>query len=210
MTSYSKLINFGSCVQSQDTNPLTYCINQTIDNSFTHTSNQFGQYNNKCQMFLSDYCSLNWDDNCELASKNINKSFPNSISNCNTGGCNDLNAGEILILNTASKKYLSKDYNCNWEYEPFDPRVANSPLVRYMTNTGCNNGYGNCMPTYEVNPVGLDVDPVMNKMIANPQKYINILTNIYNTMRKKGTLDTIKNTRLGIFYNLNIQYFDRK
>lgn len=204
--SYTKLLNFGSCVQSQNVNPLTYCIGDNMDNNFTHASNLYGQHSAKCQMFLSDYCSLNWDSNCEIASRNLNKSFPNNITSCNKSGCNDLNAGEILILNSAQKKYLSKDYNCNWEYEPFDPTVVNSPLVRYMSNGNCTNG--NCMPTYEVNINGLDKDPIMNKILAKPQIATNLLTNIYNTMKRKGTLESIKDTRLGIFYKLNNQYFN--
>lgn len=208
MSSYTKIIKFGSGVQSQSANPLTYCINDNLDNTFMHGSNLYGQHSNKCQMFLSDYCSLNWDENCEIASKNLNKSFPNTLSNCNgSGNCNSLNAGEILIRNTASKKYLSKDFNCSWNYEPFDPTVYNSPLVRYMSNKNCNGGYGNCIYTYEVNPNGLDNDPVMNKILEKPHIASDILLNIYNTMKKKGTLDSLKGTRLGTFYKLNKQYF---
>lgn len=208
MTSYSKIINFGNSVQSQSANPLTYCINDNLDINFTHSAYNYGQHSSKCQMFLSDYCALNWDKNCEFASKNINKSFPNTISNCNSfGNCNSLNAGEILIRNTASKKYISSDSNCDWEYEPFDPTVYNSPLVRYMNNKNCNGGYGNCIINYEVNPNGIDEDPVMNKLLAKPTIAPDILLNIYNTMKRKGTLERLNGTRLGAFYKLNKQYF---
>ncbi len=54
---YAKIVNFGSNQYSDNNNPLTYCVNSTIDNNFVHGSSavSYGQHGDKCQMFLSDY-----------------------------------------------------------------------------------------------------------------------------------------------------------
>lgn len=210
-SSYSKIINFGPNISDYSSNPLSYCMNSTIDNEFTHgsTGDLFGQHSAKCQMFMSDYCSKRWDANCEVSSMNISKSYPNNIGFGlpeDTG----LTAGDILVKNTAAKKYLVENYNCHWQYEPFDPTVANSPLVRKkVANSSCN-GSGHCVPVYEVNPETIDNDPVMDKILMKPQIATLILVNIYNTMKRKGTLGDLAKTKLGRFYSVNSDYFENK
>ena len=148
-SAYSKIINFGPNITDYSSNPLSYCMNSTLDNEFTHgsTGNLFGQHSAKCQMFMSDYCSKRWDANCEVSSMNINKSYPNNIGSCGTAGSIGLTAGDILVQNTAAKKYLVENYNCHWNYEPFDPTVANSPLVRNIMANPCNSqGNRQCVP----------------------------------------------------------------
>ncbi len=210
-SSYSKIINFGPNISDYSSNPLSYCMNSTIDNEFTHgsTGDLFGQHSAKCQMFMSDYCSKKWDANCEVSSMNISKSYPNNIGFGlpeDTG----LTAGDILVKNTAAKKYLVENYNCHWQYEPFDPTVANSPLVRKkVANSSCN-GSVHCVPVYEVNPETIDNDPVMDKILMKPQIATLILVNIYNTMKRKGTLGDLVKTKLGRFYSVNSDYFENK
>jgi hypothetical protein len=60
-----------------------------------------------------------------------------------------------------------------------------------------------------VDPKTIDSDPVMDKLLARPIIGINILTNIYNTMKRYGTLAQLKGTKLGNFYNHN-RYFRAK
>jgi hypothetical protein len=219
MNSYKKIINFGPTIKSDVANPLTYCVNNTLDGQFIHGSNGYlyGQNSDKCQMFMSDYCALKWDGNCELASMNQNKSFPNNIQTCDTNygvACLGLTAGDVLIQNTAMKKYMVDDFNCEWKYEPFDPTVANSPLVRYKDSTaggcGCNDGNATCVSVYEVDPSKIDEDPVMNRILQKPLVAITVLINIYNTMKRKGTLDSLNGTKLGNFYKINKSYFEQR
>lgn len=212
-SAYSKIINFGPNITDYSSNPLSYCMNSTLDNEFTHgsTGNLFGQHSAKCQMFMSDYCSKRWDANCEVSSMNINKSYPNNIGSCGTAGSIGLTAGDILVQNTAAKKYLVENYNCHWNYEPFDPTVANSPLVRNIMANPCNSqGNRQCVPVYEVNPETIDIDPVMDKILMKPQIAALILVNIYNTMKRKGTLGDLTKTKLGRFYSVNNDYFENK
>lgn len=209
-SSYSKIINFGPNISDYATNPLSYCMNSTIDNEFIHGSSGdlLGQHSAKCQMFMSDYCSKKWDSNCEVSSMNISKSYPNNIG-FSFGFTEDagLTAGDILVKNTAAKKYLVENYNCHWQYEPFDPTVANSPLVRKSMTNEINR---QCVPVYEVDPKTIDSDPVMDKILMKPHIAALILVNIYNTMKRKGTLGHLAKTKLGRFYSVNNDYFENK
>lgn len=215
-SAYSKIINFGPNIMDYNANPLSYCMNSHMDSEFTHgaTGDLYGQHSAKCQMFMSDYCARKWDSNCEIASMNQNTQYPNNIGNCNQADgvvSMNLTAGDILIQNTASKKYLVENYNCYWEYEPFDPTVANSPLVRKSFSDSCNlQGNVNCVPMYEVDPNTIDQDPVMDKILMKPSIAIFILVNIYNTMKRKGTLASLQGTKLGRFYTVNKQFFEKK
>ena len=95
-------------------------------------------------------------------------------------------------------------HNGEKKYEPFDPTVANSPMISYWTS---NNQ--NLIPEYEVNPQTIDKDVVMDKILNKPDIAINILINIYNTMKRKNKLSLLKNTKLGTFYQSQ-PYFIQK
>ena len=65
---YSKIDNFGSNAASQVDNPLTYCVNNTLDQRFLHGSgvSDLGQHSRPCQLFMSEYCAQGWDKFCDL------------------------------------------------------------------------------------------------------------------------------------------------
>lgn len=183
--------------------PLTYCLGDNISQRFNHGSNAdiYGQDSAPCQAFLSNRCAANWDGVCEQAY--YSKSNVDYVTRTNPLGNNwasdnntpTTNTGDILILNTARDKYLTKMYNCKASYEPFDPLVMYSPLIRYWKGS-------NCVPVYEVDAQGLDQDPVMNKLLDKPWIAKGLLLNIYNTMSRKGTLGTLVGTRLGTFFKI--------
>ncbi len=203
---YRQISNLGTNEISPANNPLTYCLNATADNRFLHGASATvidGQNSRKCQLYLSEYCANQWDQFCEVASQNTKRYWPNNWGQ--TDGVQDslnlgLSSGEILIHNTAKRKYLHGMYNCVREYEPFDPNVASSPMISYWVPS--NDTYSrNCVPVYRVDPALIDTDPVMNKILARPVIAIDILTNIYNTMQREGTLSCLKGTKLGNWYN---------
>ena len=220
MNKYTTISNFGK-KQKNDVvnNPLTYCINNTYDRKFNHGEtvvNTGGQHCENCQWFLSDYCAQGWDNFCELASKNKDTRWPNQIElqkNNPTilSEIYGLTAGETLIRNTASRKYLVELINGEKKFEPFDPIVANSPLISKWVNSTCdqNNGYyindGKMTPIYSVNPFIIDDDIVMDKILMNPKIAIDILLNIYKTLKRKHELIYLNNTKLGNFF-LNNKY----
>jgi hypothetical protein len=116
-----------------------------------------------------------------------------------------LTNGDVLIRNTAAKKYIVSLGNCIPRYEPFDPTVANSPMISYWDS---GEGQNNCIPLYAVDPKNVDNDIVMDKILAKPTIAIDILINIYNNMKASGLLIELKNTKLGNYYRSNPQIFN--
>lgn len=211
---YAKIQNFGSSggIASVD-NPLTYSLNNTIDQRFIHGNDigfVTGQHSKNAQAFLSDYCAQNFDGFCDLASKNQSVSWPNNIGSSNSGGgvaCAGLTAGEILIQNTASKKYLVAMANCIQKFEPFDPTVADSPMISTWQPDQYTSG--SCIPSYAVDPSQIDKDIIMNKILSKPIIAIDILVNIYNTMTRDGSIAKLANTKLGRFFSENPYFRDK-
>ena len=204
---YSSISNFGGSGRlSAVNNPITYCINDTIDPYFLHGRtflNNGGQHSSQCQWFLSDYCAQGWDNYCELASKNTQKRFPNAMDLCGQKSSADLTAGEILIRNTASRKYLVKMIAGKKSFEPFDPTVADSPMISKWSRDGYNYPDLKMAPVYAVDPQTIDNDIVMNKILMKPLIAEDILQNIYQSMKKQGALAQLNDTRLGKFYKIN-------
>ena len=202
-SNYRKIINFGSNTPSAVNNPVSYSMGDTVDNLFTHGSiakTIDSPYSRNSQIFMADKCSKNWDKYCEYASANTSKSYPNMVSfNNKLYQDFQLTAGEILIQNTAEKKYRANP-NCNEKCEPFDPLVANSPMICYST---CEDYYCQETPVYDLTDEqidNIDQDIVMNKIINNPKIAIYMLINMFNTMKRKGTLHKLSNKRLGFYF----------
>lgn len=204
---YTSIKNFGPNAVSEVNNPLTYCLTNDLDNAFIHggQSNVLRKDSRPCQLFLSDYCSQNWDHFCELGSQNTNISFPNGMQTpygCAPPGTTQ---GDMLIRNTAERKYLIQMINGEQIFELFDPTVPNSPMISSWRPRGQQvGGYGqlNMAPIYSVNPDTIDNDIVMNKILEKPHIAHDILVNIYNTMKRLNTLERLKSTKLGNFYGI--------
>lgn len=202
---YKNIQNFANNLISDDTNPAYLCVNDTLSQKFLNGTNPVitGQTSKQCQMYMSDYCSQNFDSICELASQNTNMTYPNELVFGSINGrpynLKGLTSGEILIRNTACKKYLVAMGNCKPKLIPFDPTVASSPLVMSWDNS---SGENNCNPQFMVKPEDIDNDIVMNKLIQKPTIALDLLINIYNNHKRVGTLNKLDNTNLGKFFNL--------
>lgn len=180
--------------KNPDRSPLSYCIRSDLDNEFSHgaiSESICSPYGRNCQSYMSDYCAAKWDGICENLSKDRNINYPNSIDINNSSS--NLTAGEILISNTASRKYLKSVGNsCELKSEPFDPTVASSPLIHYWV--------GDCEPEYRVDPKTIDSDPVMNKILDNPRIAWTLLVNIYRNCKRRRDINSLRGTRLYKFY----------
>ena len=207
---YTSIRNVG-CTDVDSDHPLTYCLTNAVDQKFIHGSSAnivSGPSARNCQLYLAEYCANGWDKFCEFASQNNNTSFPNTFDGIDTGLTNrdvNLTQGEILIYNTAKRKYLVSNGNCFLKHEPFDPTVANSPMISYWSKKNsscvgatCGNG---CFPEFAVDPKTINDDPVMNKILQKPSIALDILVNIFNTSLRKKNLDSLKNTKLWNFYS---------
>jgi hypothetical protein len=206
MYKYKTISDFGKgTTPSPVNNPLSYCTDHTMNNLFVHgaiAQTIAGPDGKHCKAFMSERCSQNWDQACENESKNISRHVPNQLEKCGSGP-DFLTAGEILVKNTASRKYLVNmlGNQCNVKYEPFDPTVASSPMVSFWDSSKCNTrGTGNCVPVYAVDPKNIDSDPVMTKILNKPIIALSLLINIYNTAKRKNKLEELKGTRIYSFF----------
>lgn len=211
---YQNISSFGYQVKALAVNnPLSYCLSEGMDNSFMHGGHA-GKILNRgtkpCQSYISEYCSNNWDEYCELESKNDSKLFNslNTEQNTLTNSTVGLTAGEVLLYNTASKKYvIRREGNCKLVSTQFDPTVASSPMfTEWVGGNGicslssCTDKGGDCVPIYGVDPQTINSDPLMNKILDKPSIALDILKKIYFGMKKEGTLSQLKGTRLGNFF----------
>lgn len=212
---YSTISNFGPTVKSQS-NPLSYCTLTELQSGFDHTlggNNLSGPGNTQCQIFMASYCANNWDGVCEYMAQNTQRNRFNAVKSCtdpyNPETQYNLTNGQNLIRNTASEKYLKyMSGNCQRVYQPFDPTVADSPLISKWQNsndgkcgstTSCITN-GSCIPIYGVDAKTIDDDPVMNKILEQPWIAMDILINIYNNAVKYGNLNDLKGTKIYDFF----------
>jgi len=214
MSNYKSISNFGKSINNVPTiSPLSYCLLNTLDNGFLHGGIGLTVSSSKgpnCQNFMATYCSKNpreWKKGgvCEFASTNTSvDSLANTLQNCNDP--NDihyrgLNQGEILIANTATRKYLLKTRGgCTLKWEQFDPTVASSPFVSSFVGTCNNQGNNECVFEYGVDPKNIDNDPVMNRILSKPIIALGTLVNIYNTAVRKNKLHELKGTMIYKFF----------
>ena len=207
---YRKLQTFAPNVENQEVNnPVSMCIGDTIARNFNHGSSNsyiYGCHSQPCQEYMSSYCAVGWDGFCEYNSNNNNISFPNQVIPWNTGSLG-LNSGQILVRNTAGKKYLKHMGGpCYLKTQPFDATNVSSPMYSgwavdtYMDSSGESTV---CKPVYTVkSAVGIDQDPVMNKLLEQPFLGMDILTGIYYTLKQENRLGQFNGTKLGTFFNI--------
>lgn len=207
---YRNINTVGEGINAEVNNPITYCLGSTMDQKFMHGNSTYGQSSKMCQLFNAEYCSQHWDQYCELASLNENKTFPNNASNSYIGNytydLKGLTQGDMLVRNTAAKKYLVALGNGTIKYQPFDYTVANSPMISSWQST---NGTANFVPVYAVNPAIIDKDVVMDKLLQKPKIALDILINIHNNHKNfLGPKYSLHQTKLGKFYQSNPEIFN--
>lgn len=202
MSQYKKISSMGNQVSNlPSNNPLTYCVNSTLNSRFLHggQADVLGPDSRSCQLFMSQYCADKWDGFCEKESNEKESYFPDNVGSCNSGVYSlNLNRGQILLRNTAMEKYRTSIRNCTPSFQPFDPTVPSSPMIKTY-DRDCT---WPCVSEYEVNPASIDSDPVMDKLLEDPRVAEDVLINIYNTMKRKKTLHLLTGTKLGKYFHL--------
>lgn len=212
---YKQAINLCHETFNINKDPLTYCMVDGLTNHFLHGSSggAIGPESKNCQAFMAERCANEWDVNCEIASQNQSRRWPNQLNTCESrpgdGLCRGLTSGDYVILNAFELKYRKESSDsCKIKTELFDPNVPTSQKISYQQNReAC------CINQYWVNDQeikNLDKDILMNKVLARPQLAIGILVNMYNNMKNKGLLSKLAHTKLGMFYNQNQQYFEAR
>jgi hypothetical protein len=220
-SNYATISAFGSSAGlAPENDPLTYIATSGLQSGFLHTlgggSSFLGPNSSTVQKAAAQICGSEWNGVCEYLSNDSSRIYPNTVSSCNgpDGSCmgsglgNSLTAGQILIRNSASERFLkAMSDNCVKVYQPFDPTVANSPMISSWVPSGNNckgsgNCYGSnvCVPVYDVDPKSIDKDVVMNKVLQQPWIALDILLNIYNTRKRTGRLKELENTKIGTYF----------
>lgn len=242
-SNYSLFGNFGNNENSgigTVSDPLSYVLpGQTMSEGFLHGSVPTfvygGMHSPNGQAFLSSYCAgeyskegTGWDKYCEFSSANRTITWPNTVQNCLSPSClsqtnltGGQTAGQILIKNSSNKRFLKAMHNAKKKYEPFDPTVANSPVIYTWVPVDCagagnmcggNNPTGNNsggIPVYAVDPKTIDNEPLMDKLLRDLSINPELLLNVYNTMKREGTLSQLKGTKIGRLYSTHPYFTSR-
>ncbi len=202
---YSNIKTFGPSTSSPN-DPLTMCLASTMDRRFQHGSapgELTGPRSAKCQHYMSERCAGKWDGFCEYFYKEHgkggqwpnNQTWPNTIPRAweqKAGVAQDLSMGDQLLRNTAEKRFC-KYVGCKAIQEPFDPTNPDSPNITYYV--GPDGSQSTCFPICSVDPSNIDNDPVMNRMLDNPNASAGTLINVCNSSKNNNV--NLSGTRLG-------------
>lgn len=211
---YKTIADFGqNTCGYEPRDPLTMCLADTMDKSFMNggIARLFGPKSRKCEAFMADRCAKNYDGYCEYYYQNkdtgtpLSQPYPNSLQDRpwmnRFGLTNPVLTGDQFLQNVAERKYC-RYANCVPTYEPFNPLDVHSPMVTYYVDPVNSNNV--CIPICDkINPATLDNDPVMNRMLANPDAASSTLINICNTANRTGI--DLKGTKLGTVCDLYLK-----
>jgi hypothetical protein len=194
----------GQKQQSFD-DPIAMCLSQGLDRKFSYggaAGNLTGPQSAQCQNMFADRCAKEWDGFCEYyyqeygknGKNGNNRIWPNVVSRQWEAKYNIpsyATLGDHLLRNTAERKYCTY-VNCSPQMAPFNPLDPNSPFI----STNKTIGVSGCVPLCSnINPKTIDSDPVMNRMLENPEPVLPTLVNICNTARQQKI--NLKGTKLG-------------
>ncbi len=197
---YRQIKNFGA-----STVPVNYysaALDTTVNANYVMAKPQwmFDPNSVNGQLLLSthiaDISKTGKFDDYSIAAMNLRGNyFPNNAQQC-SGTPVEANQqyGDMLVDNAGRMKYCVFQ-NANPRQFPFNPDDPNSPMLTLME--GGNNIKAIC----SVDPTGLDEDPLMDKIIRDADKHVNLLQNIYNNSTG------LEKTKLGKFYKMNENYF---
>lgn len=181
---------------NSDVDIISYCVSDNnIHQKFLH-GDGFGQESRPCQKLLAQHCAERWDLPCDMALARANNSRRYHVAQVIADNPSFMSPAEVLVRNTAIEKYRAATRFCHYHEEQFDPNNAKSPMLKHYRGK-------QCLIYLEVkDPRAIDADPVMNMLLQNPRVSADILANIQSTMRAKGTLASLRGTRLGRFYGV--------
>jgi hypothetical protein len=216
---YADISTFGNkAAYAPVNNPLTYILSSPIDNMFMHGSNRINSDTLVAQSYIGEYCSTKFDGFCSaLCDNNAKQYYPNLLHGSSTltpcgeilnGWCSpsNLSKGDVCLINIARTKYLYEMRNGLKNRVPFDCTVAASPLVTVYSGEYM-------VPIYTLPKKGgsynVDQDPVMNRLLLKANTALDVLMNIYSTMKNQNRLDELKDTKLGRFYNAFLHHLSK-
>lgn len=200
---YTRIGEFGEDLQVNLNKGLSLCL---MDNGpDTRSSwgptvgNRLGPASDGCQAFMAEYCANGWDEYCDIyyTKNNLDdtKYFPNNFAP-RSEFCSP-SLGDTLLQNAAQLRYFNLPCNRTYQ-EPLDYTDASSPMItkfidrRDMTQASLN--------PRTVNSRSIDSDPLMRRMLANPNVVEQELKAIYTLSRNprlRGSDTDIRKTKTG-------------
>ncbi len=225
---YATITEFGASINNAMNDPATYCVLDGIESQFLHGGGTvgFAKGNMKCSEYMSSRCAQNWDELCEAFSETTTVKYPRP--QCCPRGLTD---GEAFVREAAFKKYLLRTKNCFSVCEPFDPTVADSPMICYFLDTAPTSGpssaemwlldgrptsggpsldYPPCEKVYgftEEQMNRLDADPLMNKLLSNPNIAIDLLKLLAIWVTTTRNVRKVNRTRFWCFVSRNRLFY---
>jgi len=185
--SYPKIRDFGGCLRTNDNNAVAESLLYNQDFKFGFgpgNVDSFGPAGINSQAYMAQRCANTWDKYCEIYylenDAGNERYYPNTFKS-NDGQCST-NLGTSLLKNAGELRFLNFDKGgCDGEqdnvwYEPLNPLIADSPMVKKYTyrRALCNSTL-----TDHVDNRTIDSDPLMQRMLANPNPNKNTLKQIY-------------------------------
>lgn len=219
---YPTFHEFGSAMNPNVLNPMdqsnpnTYGIMPTFNSSFLHGSTAsnllYAPYGPANANYFAERCSIVYDGFCEgYKTMNTDTYWPNvaAIDNLTfTIAKNYLKikttVGQNMIRNAAERRFLTYA-NVSQYMEPFDPNVANSPLVtRYSQTYNVGKiGYKNLN-----DPAAIDNDQLMMAVCENWPACFDVLTKIYIGYKKKDPRIQVFPSQFEVFLKEHAKLFE--
>lgn len=210
---YTTISDFGN-INNAMNDPATYCVLDGVESQFLHGGSVgFSKGNFNCSEYMSSRCAGKWDELCEAYSETDTKKFPRP--QCCPRGLTD---GEAFVREAAFKKYLLSTKNCFSLCEPFDPTVADSPMICYFSDTapttgpsgaelwlldghpiagGCVLDQPPCEKVYgftDEQMKGLNADMLMFKILSNPNIALDLLKLLATWVVNTGSVAKVQGT----------------
>jgi hypothetical protein len=222
MASYPKFLQFGNAMNPNvknpldQSNPLTYCLIPSYNSQFLHGSTSsnllYTPSGPGCMNYMSERCSIVYDGYCR-AYKDLNTdtSWPNlgcidnlSFNLAKTFQRINTTTGQNMVRNAAERRFIVYP-GIVMTAEPFDPNVANSPIVSRYLNS------------YKPGPVGfknlndpskVDNDDLIHEMCTHWQACLDILTKIYKGWKEQNPDIKIYPSRFQLFLESKAGVFE--
>lgn len=207
---YVPIKKFGVALNDQlKTDPVGESVYRDV-NTFLDIgplARRYGPNTEESQTYMAQKCAENWDGACEFLSRNNDTNHPN-VGKINSvlfksAQPEDMTVGDYLVDNAATRRFCNMDSCAMTEtlYNELDPT---SPLVKQY-GPSINK---RCLPVCSV-PENPDEDTVLNKVLLQPYKHLDLLLNLYWNTRNQNKMSSLTNTKIGKIFHLFDMYFQK-
>ena len=125
MAQYLPYDNYGP-PDPLEADPYAQCLTQ----DFFYSGNALGPFSRACKLYMSERCSKNWDNACEVYSQNEIPDYPSELTTSFEDMYTRLPEGQKFIRNTADAKFCTfTGPECYATFSDFNPMAPNTPTL---------------------------------------------------------------------------------